>query len=165
MTTLRRVAALVVLWLLAWGELSVANVVSGAVVAAALLIAFPPRVRRGTARIRPLGAVRLGLYVARQLVTSNLLVAREIVSPRSNVRTGVLAYEVRRPSDEVVTLMANVMALTPGTMTVEATREPAVLHVHFLLLADVDAARRTIARLEDVVVGAVGDRPAEGGSR
>jgi multicomponent Na+:H+ antiporter subunit E len=157
MTNLRRVAALVALWLLAWGEVSLANIVSGVAVAAALLVAFPPRRRRASARVRPLGVLRLVLYVARQLVTSNYLVAREIVSRRSNVRTGVLAYEVGRPSDEVVTLIANVMALTPGTMTVEATRDPAVIYVHVLLLEDIDAARRSFARLEELAVAAVGD--------
>jgi multicomponent Na+:H+ antiporter subunit E len=142
------VAGLVLLWLLAWGEASVANVVSGVVVACALLVAFPPRARRSTGRVRPLGG---------QLVTSNYLVAREILSRRSTVRAGVLAYELRRPSDEVVTLMANVMALTPGTMTVEATSDPAVLYVHFLLLDDVARARRAISRLEELAVATIGD--------
>jgi multicomponent Na+:H+ antiporter subunit E len=152
-----RVAMLVVLWLLAWGEASVANVVSGVFVAAALLIAFPPeRHARSGLRLRPLGVIRLVLYVMRQLVASNLLVAREILSRRSRVRTGVLAYRARHPSDEVLALEANVIALSPGTMTVEATRDPAVIYVHFLLLEDVDKARRGLARLEDVVAGALG---------
>jgi multicomponent Na+:H+ antiporter subunit E len=152
-----RVAGLVLLWLLAWGEASVANVVSGVVVACALLVAFPPRARRSTGRVRLLGALRLLLYVGGQLVTSNYLVAREILSRRSTVRAGVLAYELRRPSDEVVTLMANVMSLTPGTMTVEATSDPAVLYVHFLLLDDVAGARRAISRLEELAVATIGD--------
>ncbi len=161
MSTAWRVGGLVLLWLLAWGEASVANVVSGVLVAGALLVAFPPRARRSSGRIRPVGVLRLLLYVAGQLVTSNYLVAREILSRRSTVRAGVLAYELRRPSDEVVTLMANVIALTPGTMTVEATRDPAVLYVHFLLLDDVDGARRAISRLEDLAVATIGDgRPS-----
>jgi multicomponent Na+:H+ antiporter subunit E len=156
-----RVAMLVVLWLLAWGEASVANVASGVFVAAALLIAFPPRRHaRSRLRLRPLGIIRLVLYVVRQLVASNLLVAREILSRRSRVRTGVLAYRARHPSDEVLALKANVIALSPGTMTVETTRDPAVIYVHFLLLDDVDEARRGLARLEDVVAGALGSTAA-----
>jgi hypothetical protein len=37
---------LVALWLLAWGEITLANVVSGAAVDAALLVEFPARPRR-----------------------------------------------------------------------------------------------------------------------
>jgi multicomponent Na+:H+ antiporter subunit E len=156
MRTAVRVGVLVALWLLAWGQVSVANLVSGVLVAGALLVAFPPDARRTGGHIRLVGALRLVGFVARQLVTSNYLVAREILGWTSSVRTGVLAYDVQRPSDQVVTLMANVIALTPGTMTVEATRDPAVLYVHFLLLDDVDKARRAIARLEELAVATVG---------
>jgi multicomponent Na+:H+ antiporter subunit E len=155
MTLVARVVLLLAIWLLAWGDLSVANVVTGLALAAALLIAFPPR-RRGrlsTTRIRPLGSARLVAYVLVQLVTSNVLVAREILSRRSRVRTGVIVHHVEDATDEVLTVMANVIALTPGTMTVEVTREPAVIQVHFLLLSDVDAAHRTLARLEQLTHG------------
>ncbi|HEX2048642.1 MAG TPA: Na+/H+ antiporter subunit E [Acidimicrobiales bacterium] len=157
MRAARRVALLVAVWLLAWGELSVANGVSGVGVAVGLLVAFPPH-RRPTAprRVSPLGVARLVGYVLVQLVPSNVLVAREILGRRSRIRTGVLAYPLRHPSDEVLSLMAHVIALTPGTMTVEATREPSVLYVHFLLLADLDQARRTVARLEGLAVAALG---------
>jgi hypothetical protein len=47
-------------------------------------------------------------------------------------------------------------------MTVEATRSPAVLYVHFLLLDDVDAARRAITRLEELGFEALG-RPTSTG--
>lgn len=155
MRAARRGALLVAFWLLAWGEVSVANVASGLVVAAILLVAFPPHRRSGTG-VSPLGVARLVLYVLVQLVPSNVLVAREIVCRRSRIRTGVLAYPLQDPSEEVLSLMAHVIALTPGTMTVEATREPAVLYVHFLLLDDLDLARTTVARLERLAVAALG---------
>jgi len=152
-----RVVSLVALWLLAWGDASVANVVSGLAVAALLLIAFPPgRHRPGAPRVRPGGVLRLIAHVLAQLVPANVLVAREIVTRRSRVRTGVLAYRLQHPSAEVMALVANVIALTPGTMTVEATLDPPVIYVHFLLLHDVEAARRSIARLERLAVGALG---------
>ena len=155
MRAARRGALLVAFWLLAWGEVSVANVASGLVVATILLVAFPPHRRSGTG-VSPLGVARLVLYVLVQLVPSNVLVAREIVCRRSRIRTGVLAYHLQDPSEEVLSLMAHVIALTPGTMTVEATREPAVLYVHFLLLDDLDLARTTVARLERLAVAALG---------
>lgn len=157
MRVARRGALLVSFWLLAWGEVSVANVASGLVVAAVLLLAFPPHRRTGTGSgVSPLGAARLVLHVLGQLVPSNVLVARQILCRRSRIRTGVLAYPLHTPSEEVLSLMAHVIALTPGTMTVEATREPAVLYVHFLLLDDVDRARKTVARLERLAVAALG---------
>lgn len=154
---LRRAGVLVGFWLLAWGDVSAANIVSGVLLAAVLLIAFPPRrpVDAGT-RLDPWGFLKLLLYVVGQMVPSNVLVSREVLSSGSRIRTGVLAYPLAHPSDGVVSLMAHVIALTPGTMTVEATSDPAVIYVHFLLLDDLEEARRSLARLERLVAGALG---------
>jgi multicomponent Na+:H+ antiporter subunit E len=163
MSLVIRVTLLTILWLLAWGEASITLVVTGVAVSALLLVAFPPaRTLTSRVRFRPIALLRLFLYVGGQLVTSNVLVAREILSRRSRVHTGVLAHRLRHPSDELLTLVANVIALTPGTMTVEATRSPAVIYVHFLLLDDVDEARRAITRLEELAFAALG-RPTSTG--
>jgi multicomponent Na+:H+ antiporter subunit E len=151
---------LTLLWVLAWGELSVWNVVTGAALASALLIAFPPR-RQTRVTLRLGGFVRLLAYLLRELVTSNLLVSREALSRSSRVRTGVLAYPVEQSSEELLALMANVIALTPGTMTVEVTHDPGTLYAHFLLLDDVGEARRRLARLERMCRGALGEGEPE----
>lgn len=153
----RRATLLVAFWLLAWGQVSVANVASGIVVAAGLLVAFPPhRPAVSGPSISPLGTARLILYVLTQIVPANVLVTREILSRRSRIRTGVLAYPLEQPSDAVLSLMAHVIALTPGTMTVEATSDPSVLYIHFLLLDDLEKARRSVAHLEGLAVAALG---------
>jgi multicomponent Na+:H+ antiporter subunit E len=156
-----RAGLLVALWLLAWGELSAANLVSGVAVAVALLLAFPlaPTPDRP---IRPnvLGIARLAWYVATQLVTSNVVVAREIVRRRPAVTQGVLQHRLETAGDElVITMMTSIIALSPGTMTVDVDRDAAVLYIHFLLLTDVDAARAGLIRLERLVRGAVSPRP------
>src|SRR3546814_13501079 len=55
-------AVLVVVWTLLWGELSLANVVSGALVALLVLVAFPVDhdVKAVRHRFNPIAAVRLG---------------------------------------------------------------------------------------------------------
>ena len=42
MSLVARLVLLVVIWVLAWGEITVVNVIVGTVLAAALLVAFPP---------------------------------------------------------------------------------------------------------------------------
>lgn len=151
-----RIALLVALWLLAWGEASVANVVSGVAVAAALLGAFPPGPRAGGGlRVSPAGALRLAVYVLVQLVISNVVMARQILRRRPDVRPGVLAHRLAQPSEEVVTVMTSVIALSPGTMTVDVDAESRIVFVHFFLLRDVEAARAALRRLENLAVGAI----------
>jgi multicomponent Na+:H+ antiporter subunit E len=150
---LRRVILLTTLWLLAWGEITIANVLSGIAVASTLLIAFPPAGRAGErVRLRPAGLLRLAGYVVAQLVMSNVVMAREVLRRRSNARPGVLAHRLQRPSEEIITLMTSVIALSPGTMTVDVDASSTTIYVHFLFLRDVDEARASLARLEQLAV-------------
>jgi multicomponent Na+:H+ antiporter subunit E len=161
MRTTARVGLLVALWLLAWGDVSVANVLSGGAVAIALLAAFPARRRRdGTVRLSPRGSARLGAHVVGQLVRSNLVMARQILRPPGVVAPAVLAHRLGHPTDEVITLMSSIIALSPGTMTVDVAPDASTIYVHFFHLDDLAAARRSIAELERLVVGAVARRPA-----
>jgi multicomponent Na+:H+ antiporter subunit E len=154
--TTARIALLVALWLLAWGDITIANVLSGIALAALILVAFPLG-ERSDARIHVsgLGIVRLVMYVARQLVVSNVLMARQILRRRLAGPPGVLAHRLREPSDAVVTVMTSIISLSPGTMTVDVTSDSSTVYVHFFDLRDIDQARASLTRLEALVTGAI----------
>ncbi len=157
MMRVARVVLLLGVWLLAWGKVTFANVVTGLAVIALLLVAFPVgRSSIDGARLHPVGIARLIAHVGRNLVVSNVLMSRQVLARRARFNTGVIAYEVHYDHDLVIALVANIIALTPGTMTVDATTDPATLRVHFLLLEDVESAHRSIARLEHHVAAALG---------
>ena len=157
-----RVALLVALWLLAWGDLSVPNVLSGVLVAGGLLVAFPPGRRAGgSLRFSAGGFVRLTVYLHVQLAISNVVMARQILRRRPDVRPGVLAHRLRQPSEEVVTLMSSIIALSPGTMTVDVDRDSSTIYVHFFKLGDVAEARASLAHLEDLAVHAISRAPTK----
>lgn len=151
-----RIAMLVGLWLLAWGEVSLANVVSGVAVAGGLLVAFPPgRRTSGGLGLSAAGAGRLAVYVLVQLVNSNVVMAGQILRPRPDIRPGVLSHRLRRPSEEIVTVMTSVIALSPGTMTVDVDADSTTIYVHFFLLRDIEDARTSLRRLEDLAERAI----------
>ncbi len=150
------VIGLVALWLLAWGSLDPAKVIAGVVLAVAILIAMPARHRFTPGlRVSPIGVAKLIGHLGVSLITSNILVAREVLLPRREVRTGRLTYEMPGATPEAVSLLANMVALTPDTMTIDATAEPPMVEVHFIRYDDPDAARRAIERLDSLVRGAL----------
>lgn len=153
------VALLVVLWILAWGHITLANLLSGVVVTVVLLLVFPRR-RRPRARLRynAVGLLRLGAYVAVQLVTSNVVMTHLILRRDTAYRSGALAHRLTVPSEVVITVMSSIIALSPGTMTIDVAPDSSVIYVHFFDLRDVDASRASLARLEELVLGAIGAR-------
>lgn len=156
---------LVILWLLLWDDLSVANVLSGLAVGIAVLtLARLPTVRRlddeHAAVVNPVRTVGFALYVFYKLVEANLLLAWEIVTPTNKINTGVIAVPLRTESNTAMTVIANMITLTPGTMTIEVLGTPPVVYVHVLHLDDIDRVRSELLRLEELSVRAFGSRAA-----
>ncbi len=156
---------LTLLWILLWGDLSFANVASGIVVAL-FVLAFarlPRLLRRGdlqTPRVRPLALLYFMGFVFVELVKSNLILAWEIITPGSRINNGVVAVPLRTTQPITMMVVANVITLTPGTMTIEAKGDPAVLYVNVLFLHDVEAVRRDLLHLEELAIKAFGSREA-----
>ena len=152
---------LVLLWLLLWDQLSLANVLSGLAVAVVLLVAFPvARQQERWYAIRPLRALHFVGYVLWSAVASNVWLTRQVVGRRSRIRTGIVATRLDGCSEELLTFVAATIALTPGTMVVEATTDPPVLYVHVLDLRSVEEAREDTHRLEELAVRAFGSGEA-----
>lgn len=141
---------LVAIWVLLNGELTLANVVGGAVVAGIVLVVVPVAQAPGAHRVHPLGTIRFVAFVLWSLVTSSWAVALTSLRPTDErLRAGIVRVELPGATPLITTLVANAITLTPGTLTVtaEAGDEP-VLHVHALGLGDVDAFRAEITDLQ-----------------
>lgn len=151
---------LVVLWVALWGQLSWANLLSGVVVASlAIFVGRSPRPAvRGA--FRPWRALVFAGRFAVDLVRATIVVAVEIVTPQERIHTGIVEIPLRGCDDGLVTLVANAVSLTPGTLTLEVRREPPTLYAHVLHLHDVEEVRRQVRRLEVDAVRAFGSAEA-----
>ncbi len=156
---------LAVLWVLMWGSLTFANAAGGILVAVAVLVfARLPRLRRNdpddAARINPLAALWFGVYVLYKLLEANLILAWEVVTPHNKIHQGVIAVPLRTSSETAMMVVANVITLTPGTVTIDSIGTPAVLYVHVLHLHDIERVRTDLLHIEELSVRAFGSRAA-----
>lgn len=149
---------LVVVWVLLWDQFTLGHVVLGGVVTAALLTVLRPPEGDDQIRvpIRPVAIARLVLWFTRQVVLSNVQVARAALFPSRHVRPGVIRVPLRTHSPQLAALVANLTALSPGMQPIGNTDEPPSLDVHVLtLVSDADACA-IVTRLEDLVLAAFG---------
>lgn len=172
---------LTILWVLLWGDVSAANVLGGfAVAVAVVLFARLDGASLRPTYFRPWWALRFVVHVAWELLTANLRLAYEILTPKDTTYTGIVAVPIRGGSDAVVNLVANSITLTPGTMTIDVKRHDppvpdpdrdpdrdpgladhevtsgATLYVHGMFMHDVEAVRHDILRLEALALHAFG---------
>jgi multicomponent Na+:H+ antiporter subunit E len=159
------VAWLVLAWVLLWGRLSWANVLSGLLVVGVLLGVVPIGGPRRRPVVRPVALARLvGQFVV-QLVLANVTLTRTILARHDRLLTGVVAVPLDDVSDGVLTVVMGHVALTPGTLTVEVQRDPTVLYIHVIALRsreDVVRELHDIQRRAEAAFGAEGARGDRG---
>lgn len=169
-----RVAAVlvwsVVVWDALWGDLTTANVLWGLVLGGLALWLVPVRHKAHRVPVRLGAMLRFGGMFVWALVRASAVVAWEVVTPRNDINEGIVAIPLRTSSPGLITLIANAISLTPGTLTLEVRREPPTLYVHVLHLRDIEDVRADIHRLEDVALAAFADQRPDraattGGSR
>ncbi|CAN5921573.1 hypothetical protein BH23ACT10_BH23ACT10_32940 [soil metagenome] len=154
--------ALIVMWIALWGTLSIANIVGGAIIAV-LVLAFADQVQpEPVSNFNIVAALRYLRTFAVQLLVANWQVIKAVVRP-DQIEPGILAMPLYHASDAVVTLVANSITLTPGTLTLETDRrgDVAILYVHTLDLADADGVREDICELEVLAVDAFAGSDAQ----
>jgi multicomponent Na+:H+ antiporter subunit E len=114
--------------------------------------------------VSPPALLRFVLRFLADLVVSSLQVARLAVGRRVELRQGIVAVQVPGASDTLLTVLADAISLTPGTLTVEVDASTARLYVHALDVGDgPDAVQRLRAGLHDqarAVVRAMGSTQA-----
>lgn len=132
-------------WLALTGSWTPANAVLGVVVG--VLAASFAREGRGrrTIRLRPLRIAELTLLFLYELALSGYRVARLAFAPRLDLQPGIFAYPLRVDSDFEITLLANLITLTPGTLSVDVSDDRKILFVHAIDCSDPIQARRDIA--------------------
>jgi multicomponent Na+:H+ antiporter subunit E len=87
---------------------------------------------------------KLFLVFLREFVLSVFRVARLVLSPRLSFTPAAFRYPLALKSDRQITLLANLITLTPGTLTVDVTEDRSALIVHAIDCPDVEAARADI---------------------
>jgi multicomponent Na+:H+ antiporter subunit E len=153
------VTILVLVWSLLWGTFTWANLLSGLVVAAVVLVFFPLPPVTFAGRLRPLWMLRFLLRFLRDLVVASVQIAWLAFRVGRRPRSAIIAVQLRVHSDLNLTIVAEAVSLVPGSLIVEADRSTGTLYIHVLglsTLADVERYRHGVRDLETRLVRAIG---------
>jgi len=129
---------LTVLWAALTGSFAGPNLLLGAILAfgASSLLRHRIGGPRGLRKIWPIVALA-GMFVY-ELLSSAISVALLVLSPnlKARLRPAIIAVPLTVKSDVEITLLANLITLTPGTLSIDVSDDKSVLYVHVLLLKD-----------------------------
>ena len=129
-------ALLVLVLALAWaaitGVFSLLNLLLGGAIGAAALWLIRSRVAPPTLFIRFRRIVSLAILFFYELAHSALRVAALVVSPniKARLNPAIIAFPLTAKSDYEITLLANLITLTPGTLSVDVSEDRKYIYVH-----------------------------------
>jgi multicomponent Na+:H+ antiporter subunit E len=84
-------------------------------------------------------------FFALELIRSALGVAWLVVQPKPRLRPGIVAFPLTLTTDAQITLLANLITLTPGTLSVDVSADRKTLFIHALDVANRDELIGSIA--------------------
>lgn len=131
-------------WAAVSGSFSGINLLFGFVLGAIALLFIRERVGTGAYLRRIWAILVLSTTFLKELVLSAVRVAVMVLSPRMNMRPGFLAFPLEVESDAEIALLANMISLTPGTLSVDVSDDRKTLFIHFMDVGDAEAAKRDI---------------------
>jgi multicomponent Na+:H+ antiporter subunit E len=88
--------------------------------------------------------LRLMVFFIKALFVSNLRVLWDVVTPSHISRPGIIRLPLDARTDMEIMLVANLISLTPGTLSIDLSENRHWLYVHVMFLDNVDAARREL---------------------
>ncbi len=83
-------------------------------------------------------------YFLKELMIANVRVAYSVLAPNNQMRPGIAAIPLDIKSDAEITMLANLITLTPGTLSLDVSDDRKVLYVHGIHIYDLDEFKQDI---------------------
>lgn len=135
------------LWIVLWGSVGPLVVLGGLLVAVTVVGFFPLPPALPDAVPRPLAIARLLVNLLKSLLWSGGTVAWQVLRHGGKTSAAIIEVPLRVDSDLLITVVAELTTISPGTLVVEIDRRRRRLYVHALPVRDETA----LARRRDVV--------------
>ncbi len=77
-------------------------------------------------------------FFLNELLKANLQVAYDVITPKFYMRPGIIKIPLSVKTDLEITLLANLISLTPGSLSLDVSDDRSVLYVHAMYIHDRD---------------------------
>ncbi len=140
-------------WCALFGTFDLGTFVGGFLLAFAALSLSSPMFGQTAYFRRALLAARLGAYFLYELTVSGLQVAWDVITPGHQSRPGIIAVPLDIEEPIQITVLANLISLTPGSLSLDVSPDGRTLYVHEMFVDDPDETRRRIKEGFERLVG------------
>ena len=138
------------LWLFMVNDFSMGHIILGAFLAWSIPLFTRNFWPEEMTLKHPILAIRFLLVVLFDIVVANMQVARMILFPSDKLKPAFMVFPLEIEKDFTITLLANTISMTPGTVAVDLSEDRKTLLIHALHVDDIDAALAEIKQRYEV---------------
>jgi multicomponent Na+:H+ antiporter subunit E len=136
-----------ILLALAWaalqGEITLANLLTGYVFGYVILALLARGgVMPSTLTAKMAHAAGLAGFFIWELVLANVRVAVDVLRPRTTIRPAVVALPLDVTADGEILLLSMLINITPGSVTIDLSKDRRTLYVHVMHMTSAETSRR-----------------------
>ena len=146
------ILAFALLWSLFWGQLTIFNLAMGALLGV-FLLSIVQRGDETSFLRRVLAVIRFAYHFVLELVVAGIAIAKLALIPNPSFYPHVVAVPLRITSDGAIALLSATITLLPGTVAMGVSEDKSVLYAHAIGEENIDKARSSIVRIEDLILG------------
>jgi multicomponent Na+:H+ antiporter subunit E len=96
--------------------------------------------------------LKLVFLFIRELISSTIVVIRQVTRPRLNIRPGIFKFHTELQSDWEITLLSMLITLTPGSVVMEIAPREGIVYVHAM---DADEFERGVMASKRIFENAI----------
>lgn len=137
-------AFLAVSWAALIGSFSATNLLLGYVIGYAALWIARPLFGESNYFERVWRILRLALLFVYELIISSLRVVWDVITPEHLSSPGIIAMPLDATRDDEILLVANLISLTPGSLSLDLSPDRKTLYVHAMFVDDPETLRQEL---------------------
>ena len=123
-------------WTLLQAEYSALNFLVGYVLGLAFLFVFRGQLDGRLYIYKWWSVFVLFLIFLKELIIANFIVIAQVLRPKLSIEPGIIAYSTELKTGGQVTLLANMISLTPGTLSMEISPDNSTIFIHVFNIDD-----------------------------
>lgn len=135
---------LAVIWAAATASFSLTNLCVGYVLGYATLWLLQPAMQPSNYFRKVPQAGRFLAFFGWEMIRANLRIAYDVVTPTHHMRSGIIAVPLEAETDLEIMLLANLITLTPGSLSLDLSDDRKTLFVHAMFVEDPEEIRRDL---------------------
>jgi multicomponent Na+:H+ antiporter subunit E len=127
---------LALIWALLTGHFTFSNFIAGFIVGYLILWIILREHRKAGYFNKFRMVVMFIFFYLWNLLLASLKIAYDVITPQHHMKSGIIGVPLDAESDLEITVLANLITITPGTLSLDVSTDRSVLYIHAMYIDD-----------------------------